>query len=128
MKIIQTALAPEAIGPYSQAVLSGGLLFCSGQIPLDPETGAMVSGDIEHETARVMKNLGAVLEAAGSGFDKVLKTTIYLVDMGDFQAVNEIYGSYFKENKPARATVAVAELPRGARVEKIGRASCRERV
>ena len=82
MKIIQTALAPEAIGPYSQAVLSGGLLFCSGQIPLDPETGAMVSGDIEHETARVMKNLGAVLEAAGSGFDKVLKTTIYLVDMG----------------------------------------------
>lgn len=117
MEIIATDKAPAAIGPYSQAVKSGGLLFCSGQIPLCPETGEMVSGDIRQETEQVMKNLGAVLAAAGTGFDRVLKATIYLVDMADFPQVNEIYGSYFSGTKPARATVAVAALPRGAQVE-----------
>lgn len=117
MKVINTSAAPAAIGPYSQAVISSGLLFCSGQIPLDPETGDMVTGDIRLETERVMKNLGAVLEAAGTGFDMVVKTTIYLADMADFPAVNEVYGGYFADSKPARATVAVAALPRGARIE-----------
>lgn len=117
MEIIATDKAPAAIGPYSQAVKSNGLLFCSGQIPLCPETGEMVSGDIRQETEQVMKNLGAVLAAAGTGFDRVLKATIYLVDMADFPQVNEIYGSYFSGTKPARATVAVAALPRGAQVE-----------
>lgn len=117
MEIIATDKAPAAIGPYSQAVKSGGLLFCSGQIPLCPATGEMVSGDIRQETEQVMKNLGAVLAAAGTGFDRVVKATIYLVDMADFPQVNEIYGSYFSGTKPARATVAVAALPRGAQVE-----------
>ncbi len=117
MEIITTDKAPAAIGPYSQAVKSNGLLFCSGQIPLSPETGEMVSGDIRQETEQVMKNLGAVLAAAGTGFDRVLKATIYLVDMADFPQVNEVYGSYFSGAKPARATVAVAALPRGAQVE-----------
>lgn len=117
MEIIATDKAPAAIGPYSQAVKSGGLLFCSGQIPLDPVTGEIVSGGIRPETEQVMKNLGAVLTAAGTGFDHVVKTTIYLVDMADFPVVNEIYGSYFSGPKPARATVAVAALPKGVRVE-----------
>ncbi len=117
MEIIATGKAPAAIGPYSQAVKSNGLLFCSGQIPLNPETGEMVSGGIRQETEQVMKNLKAVLAAAGTGFDRVLKTTIYLVDMADFPQVNEVYGSYFSMAKPARATVAVAALPRGAKVE-----------
>lgn len=117
MDIITTDKAPAAIGPYSQAVKCGGFLFCSGQISLDPVTGEMVSGTIEEETGQVMKNLEAVLEAAGSGFDRVLKTTIYLTDMADFPAVNQVYGAYFAAAKPARATVAVAALPRSARVE-----------
>lgn len=117
MQIVATDAAPAAIGPYSQAISAGGFLFCSGQIPLVPETGELVSGDIRLETERVMENLAAVLAAGGSGFGQVVKTTIYLVDMADFPAVNEVYGRYFPETKPARATVAVAALPRGARVE-----------
>ena len=117
MKIIVTDQAPAAIGPYSQAVKAAGLLFCSGQIPLDPVSGELVSGDIRLETVRVMENLRGVLAAAGCGFEQVLRTTIYLVDMDDFPAVNEVYGRYFSAEKPARATVAVAALPKGARVE-----------
>lgn len=117
MKIIVTDQAPAAIGPYSQAVKAAGLLFCSGQIPLDPVSGELVSGDIRLETVRVMENLRGVLAAAGCGFEQVVRTTIYLVDMDDFPAVNEVYGRYFSAEKPARATVAVAALPKGARVE-----------
>jgi len=117
MKIISTDQAPAAIGPYSQAVQAGGLLFCSGQIPLDPATGELVSGDIRQETRRVMENLHGVLQAAGCDFGQVLRTTIYLVDMADFPVVNEVYGEFFPAVKPARATVAVAALPKGARVE-----------
>jgi len=117
MKVVATDQAPAAIGPYSQAVQAGGLLFCSGQIPLDPVTGELVSGDIRQETERVMENLRGVLTAAGCGFEQVVRTTIYLVDMADFPVVNEVYGNYFPSMKPARATVAVAALPRGARVE-----------
>lgn len=117
MDIITTDKAPAAIGPYSQAVKAGGFLFCSGQIPLDPVSGEMVSGTIEEETERVMKNLQGVLEAAGTSFDHVVKTTIYLTDMADFPAVNQVYGACFSAVKPARATVAVVSLPRSARVE-----------
>jgi len=117
MKSIVTDKAPAAIGPYSQAVVAGGLLFCSGQIPLDPVSGELVVGTVEQETERVMENLRGVLEAAGTDFDHLVKTTIYLTDMADFAAVNQIYGQYFSAIKPARATVAVAALPRGARVE-----------
>lgn len=116
-KPVQTDLAPAAIGPYSQAIVSGDLVFTSGQIPLDPKSGELVRGTIQAETTRVMDNLGAVLEAAGAGFDSVLKTTIFLTDMGDFAAVNEIYGARFTGEKPARSTVQVAALPKGARVE-----------
>lgn len=117
MDIITTDKAPAAIGPYSQAVKAGGFLFCSGQIPLDPISGDMVSGSIEEETEQVMKNLLGVLEAAGTGFDRVVKATIYLTDMDCFPAVNQVYGSCFSTVKPARATVAVAALPKSARVE-----------
>ncbi|MEI6702044.1 MAG: RidA family protein [Deltaproteobacteria bacterium] len=117
LEIITTDKAPAAIGPYSQAVKSGQMLYCSGQIPLDPATGEMVSGDITDQTGRVMKNITAVLSAAGAGFDDVVKTTIYLVDIGDFASVNEVYGHYFNNHKPARSTVAVKSLPRGALVE-----------
>lgn len=117
MKIIVSDQAPAAIGPYSQAVQAGGFLFCSGQIPLDPVTGDLVQGDIRLETRRVMENLRGVLQAAGSDFGCVVRTTIYLTDMADFPVVNEVYGSYFPDHKPARATVAVAALPKGARVE-----------
>lgn len=116
-EIIKTDNAPAAIGPYSQAVKFGKILFCSGQIPLDPVTGELITGDIAAQTERVMKNIAAVLTAAGAGFDDIVKTTIYLVDMGDFAAVNEVYGSRFQHNKPARSTVAVKSLPRGAQVE-----------
>ena len=109
--------APTAIGPYSQAIRSGSMVFLSGQIPLDPATGEMVEGGIGAETERVMKNLGAVLQAAGCAFSNVVRTTIYLVDLNDFQAVNEIYGRSFDTAPPARATVQVSALPRGARVE-----------
>ncbi|HEX8790692.1 MAG TPA: RidA family protein [Polyangiaceae bacterium] len=114
---ISTKDAPGAIGPYSQAVKSGDLLFLSGQIPLDPATGQLVTGDITAQTRRVMDNLRAVLGAAGCSFADVVRTTIYLVDLGHFTAVNEAYGSYFEAPYPARATVQVAALPRGAQVE-----------
>jgi 2-iminobutanoate/2-iminopropanoate deaminase len=117
MQVIVTDKAPAAIGPYSQAVKAVGLLFCSGQIALDPVSGEMVQGTVEEETRQVMENLRGVLEAAGTGFDRVVKTTIYLIDIADFPVVNQVYGSYFGELKPARATVGVAALPRGARVE-----------
>lgn len=117
MKPVATKDAPAAIGPYSQAVAHGGLVFLSGQIPLDPATGELVRGTIVEETTRVLDNLAAVLAAAGSSFGQVVKTTIYLLDMGDFQAVNETYGKRFGGTFPARATVQVAALPRGARVE-----------
>jgi 2-iminobutanoate/2-iminopropanoate deaminase len=109
--------APAAIGPYSQAVRTGSMVFLSGQIPLDPTSGQMVTGDIGAQTDRVMKNLAAVLKAGGLTFEDVVRTTIYLTDLNDFQAVNAVYGRYFPENPPARATVQVAALPRGADVE-----------
>ena len=109
--------APKAIGPYSQAIRAGHLLFVSGQIPLDPASGSLVAGDVAAQTRRVMENLGAVLESAGLSFASVVRTTIYLADMGDFAAVNDVYGSYFREPFPARATVQVARLPKDARVE-----------
>lgn len=109
--------APQAIGPYSPAVRAGSMLFVSGQIPLDPATGAMVAGDIAAQTRRVMDNIGALLEAAGLSFDAVVRTTIYLTDLGDFAAVNTVYGTYFSAPAPARATVQVGALPKGARVE-----------
>ncbi len=114
---ISTPSAPAAIGPYSQAIQVDGLLFVSGQIPLDPKSGELVAGGIEPETKRVMENLAAILKAAGTDFDRVVKTTIFLKDMSNFQKVNEIYGSYFKPPFPARATVEVARLPKDVRVE-----------
>jgi 2-iminobutanoate/2-iminopropanoate deaminase len=118
-KVISTAAAPPAIGPYSQAVVHGGLAYLSGQIPLDPATGSMVEGGIALQTTRVLENLKAVLEAAGSGLDQVLKTTVYLADMNDFAAMNEVYARYFPPaaGAPARATVEASRLPRNARVE-----------
>jgi 2-iminobutanoate/2-iminopropanoate deaminase len=115
--IISTNEAPGAIGPYSQAVRSGNFLFCSGQIPLDPKSGQIVSGDIAAQTRRVLDNIAAVLRAEGLTFDSVVKTTIFLTNLGDFQKLNEIYGSYFEQNPPARSTVQVAALPKGANVE-----------
>jgi 2-iminobutanoate/2-iminopropanoate deaminase len=115
--IIHTDQAPQAIGPYSQAVKFGNLIFLSGQIPLDPQTGQLIEGEIVAQTEQVLINLHAVLQAAASNLDRVLKTTIYLIDMNDFVAVNEVYGRFFKQLPPARATVAVASLPRGARIE-----------
>jgi 2-iminobutanoate/2-iminopropanoate deaminase len=116
-KIISTSEAPAAIGPYSQAVRSGRFLFCSGQIPLDPRSGQIVSGDIAAQTRRVLDNIAAVLRAEGLAFDHIVKTTIFLTDLGDFQTVNEIYGSYFTQQKPARSTVQVSALPKGANLE-----------
>ena len=116
-KIISTSEAPAAIGPYSQAARSGNLLFCSGQIPLDPKSGQIVTGDIGGQTRRVLDNIAAVLKAEALTFDNVVKTTIFLTDLGDFQTVNEIYGSYFKQAPPARSTVQVSALPKGANVE-----------
>jgi 2-iminobutanoate/2-iminopropanoate deaminase len=114
---VQTDLAPKAIGPYSQAIGSGGFLFLSGQIPLDPATMALVEGDVREQAHQVMRNLRSVLEAAGSSLDAVVRTTIFLADLDDFAAVNDIYGSYFAAPPPARSTVQVARLPRDARVE-----------
>jgi 2-iminobutanoate/2-iminopropanoate deaminase len=114
---ISTDKAPGAIGPYSQAIKVGDLVFCSGQIPIDPVTGEFVSQDVAEQTKQVLKNLSAVLEAAGSGLGKVVKTTVFLADMGDFAAMNDVYAEFFSENKPARATVQAARLPRDARVE-----------
>jgi 2-iminobutanoate/2-iminopropanoate deaminase len=114
---IQTEHAPGAIGPYSQAIKAGDFVFASGQIPIDPQTGEFVAGGIREQTERVLKNLAAVLEAAGTGLDQVVKTTVFLADMGDFAAMNEVYGRFFTDVPPARATVAAAGLPRDARVE-----------
>jgi 2-iminobutanoate/2-iminopropanoate deaminase len=109
--------APKAIGPYSQAVRAGQLLFVSGQVPLDPATGQIVAGDIETQTRRVFDNLAAVLKAGGRSFADVVRTTVFLADMNDFAAVNDIYGTYFSAPYPARATVQVARLPKDARIE-----------
>ncbi len=118
MKVkIQTENAPAAIGPYSQSIKAGGLVFVSGQIPIDPQTGEFVTGGIGEQTERVLRNLSAVLEAAGSSLDQVVKTTVFLADMKEFAAMNEVYGRFFTGASPARATVAAAGLPRDARVE-----------
>jgi 2-iminobutanoate/2-iminopropanoate deaminase len=116
-EIIQTEHAPRAIGPYSQAIKANGLVFASGQIPTDPQTGQFVPGGIQEQTEQALKNLAAVLEAAGSSLDRIVKTTDFLADMNEFSAMNEIYGKFFSENPPARATVEAARLPRDARVE-----------
>ena len=116
-QIVATDEAPRAIGPYSQAVVAGGLVFASGQIPLDPRTGEFVAGGIREQTEQVMRNLSAVLKAAGSGLERVLKATVYLADMADFAEMNEVYGGFFREEPPARSTVQAARLPRDARVE-----------
>ncbi len=116
-KSVRTDKAPAAIGPYSQAIKSGGFLFCSGQIPLDPASGKMVEGGIEAQTERVLRNLEAVLAAGGSSLAAVVKTTVYLADLGDFPAMNAVYGKFFPTDPPARATVQAAKLPAGARVE-----------
>lgn len=114
---VSSESAPKAIGPYSQAIRAGSLLFLSGQIALDPATGAMIDGDIAAQTRQVFANLKAVLEAGGASFDHVVRTTVYLADMNDFPVVNEIYGTYFSSPAPARATVQAARLPKDARVE-----------
>ncbi|MGO8818665.1 MAG: RidA family protein [Terriglobia bacterium] len=114
---VTTPLAPAAIGPYSQAIRSGNLLFVSGQIPLDPATGHIVEGDAAVQTARVLQNLSAILDAAGSSLGQVLKTTVYLRDLSDFGMMNEVYARFFAECPPARATVEVARLPRNVSVE-----------
>jgi 2-iminobutanoate/2-iminopropanoate deaminase len=114
---ISTTNAPAAVGPYSQAIVAGDLVFCAGQVPLDPATGEVLQGTIEEQTERVLRNVGAVLDAAGVTFGDVVKTTVFLVDMGDFAAMNGVYAGFFPDPPPARSTVAVAALPKGARVE-----------
>jgi 2-iminobutanoate/2-iminopropanoate deaminase len=114
---IATDRGPKAIGPYSQAIQANGFIFISGQIPLDPASGKLVEGDIRAQTERVMENLKGIVEAAGSAMERVVRTTVYLKDMNDFAAMNEIYGRYFPANPPARATVEVARLPRDVRIE-----------
>lgn len=116
-QIITTTDAPGAIGPYSQAVIANGLIYTSGQIPLDPQTGEFVAGGIAEQTEQVMRNLAAVLKAADSSLEQVIKTTVFLADMNDFAAMNEVYGRYFNEQPPARSTIQAARLPRDARVE-----------
>lgn len=116
-KVVSTSSAPAAVGPYSQAVVSNGLVFCSGQIPLDPASGELVGGTIADQTRRCMENLAAVLEAAGTSFANAIKVTAFLTDMGDFAEFNEAYGEFFGDDPPARATFAVAALPKGAEVE-----------
>ena len=114
---VTTENAPGAIGPYSQAIKAGGMVFCSGQIPIDPATGEFVSDVVGEQTEQVLKNLGEVLKAAGTALDNVVKTTVFLADMNDFVEMNEVYSRYFSDNKPARATVQAARLPRDAKVE-----------
>ena len=114
---VSTSAAPAAIGPYSQAIRAGTLLFVSGQIPLDPATGTLVEGDVAVQTHRVLRNLAGILEAAGSSFDQVVRATVYLADMSDFAAMNDAYASYFTSPAPARSTVQAARLPKDARVE-----------
>jgi 2-iminobutanoate/2-iminopropanoate deaminase len=115
--VIATERGPKAIGPYSQAVKANGFVFVSGQIPLDPATQQLVEGGITLQTERVMENLKCIIEAAGSSLERTVKTTVYLADLGDFAAMNEVYGRYFKQDPPARATVEVARLPRDVRIE-----------
>jgi len=115
--IVVTQRAPKAIGPYSQAVVVDGMVYTAGQIPLDPDTGAIVGQTTPEQVEQVLKNLGAILKAAGSGLDLVVKTTVYLVDLADFPAMNEVYARYFPTHKPARSTVQAAALPRAVRVE-----------
>jgi 2-iminobutanoate/2-iminopropanoate deaminase len=114
---IATDRAPQAIGPYSQAVRAGNLIYCSGQIPIDPATGSIIDGDISAQTRQVLTNLSQVLQAAGASLDHVVKTTVYLADMGDFAAMNAVYATFFTSPAPARSTVQAARLPRDARVE-----------
>jgi len=116
-EVVSTVNAPGAIGPYSQAIKANGMVFCSGQIPIDPSTGQFVSDGVAEQTEQVFKNLIAVLEAAGTDLGRVVKTTVFLADMNDFAAMNEVYGRFFNDNKPARATVQAARLPRDAKVE-----------
>jgi len=116
-KVIATAGAPAAIGPYSQAIQAGGLVFVSGQIPLDPETGQVVQGGIAAQTERALESLRAILDASGSGLERVVKTTVFLTDLGTFNEVNEVYARFFPHAPPARATVQVAALPRGVGIE-----------
>lgn len=117
MESIQTDHAPQAIGPYSQAIKANGFIFASGQIPLDPATGQLIEGDIRAQTERVLDNVSAVLKAAGSSLDRVVKTTVFLADMNDFAAMNEVYAAYFGASRPARSTVQAARLPRDVQVE-----------
>lgn len=117
MDFVATSNAPKAIGPYSQALKVDGMLYASGQIPLDPATGNLVTGDFPAQVRRVFDNLAAVLREGGSGFDRVVKATVYLTDLGNFQTLNSIYAEYFGEHKPARSTVGVKDLPKGAAVE-----------
>ena len=116
-KIISTSEAPAAIGPYSQGVRVGSTIYYSGQIPLDPKTGQVVSGGIDVQARRVMENISGLLKAEGLGFENIVKTTIFLADIGDFQTVNEIYGGYFKQAPPARSTVQAGALPKNVRIE-----------
>ncbi|HEV8671894.1 MAG TPA: RidA family protein [Candidatus Limnocylindria bacterium] len=117
MRSVSTERAPTAIGPYSQAIVTGDLIFTAGQVALDPETGDLVSGDIKLQTARVLDNLAAVLEAAGTGLDRVVKCTVFLADFAEFAAMNEVYAQRFGQHRPARSTVGTSALPRGARIE-----------
>ncbi len=117
LTVVSTPDAPKAIGPYSQAIVSGGMVYTAGQVALDPATMELVPGGVADQAERVFANLAAVLAAAGSGFDRVIKTTVFLVDMADFGAMNEVYARHFGSHRPARSTVAVAGLPKGARVE-----------
>ena len=116
-EIVSTENAPGAIGPYSQAIKAGGMVYCSGQIPIDPATGNFVSDVVSEQTEQVLKNLSEVLKAAGTSLDNVVKTTVFLADMNDFAEMNEVYSQFFDDNKPARATVQAARLPRDAKVE-----------
>ncbi len=116
-QVVQTDSAPKAIGPYSQAIVANGFAFCSGQIPLDPASGNVVEGGVEAQTHQVLRNLSAVLQAAGTDLAHVVKTTVFLQSMGDFAAMNAVYGTYFTQNPPGRSTVEVARLPRNALVE-----------
>jgi 2-iminobutanoate/2-iminopropanoate deaminase len=116
-KIIETQKAPSPIGPYSQAILANGFIFVSGQIPVDPITGIMASGGVAEQTRQVIKNIAAILESAGSGLEKIVKTTVFLADLEDFPSFNSVYAEFFSEDAPARATVEVARLPKNALVE-----------
>lgn len=117
LRTVSTDKAPKAIGPYSQAIAAGDLIFCAGQVAIDPATGELVGGEIKLQTARVIDNLAAVLDAAGSGLDRVVKCTVFLADFAEFTAMNEVYAQRFGQHRPARSTVGTSALPRGARVE-----------